>query len=70
MREADGKFGLGNPGKPKGATNKLTDELRGKITDFLFEEFDTIKSDFKAMKPGGYRTRLYTELLRFALPTL
>ncbi len=59
----------GHSGRPKGAVNKLTDELSGKITEFLNDNFTTVASDFEGMKPG-YRTRLYVDLLQFALPKL
>ena len=60
----------GNPsGRPKGAKNKLTEELRNRITVFLSDHFDTIQTDFQRMDPEE-RARLYFGLLKFGLPQL
>ena len=68
-RTENGRFTTGNPGKPKGAVTKKTDELRNKITDFLNDNFQKVVTDFEGMKPC-YRTRLFVDLLQFALPKL
>lgn len=60
----------GNPeGRPKGAINKTSQQLRETITDFLTENFDKIKQDFHDLKPRE-RSRLYCDLLRYGLPQL
>ena len=60
----------GNPaGKPKGAKNKVTLQLRELITQFLEERFETIVSDFKKLEPKE-RVKFYCDLLQFGLPKL
>ena len=60
----------GNPaGKPKGAKNKVTLQLRELITQFLEEKFETIVSDFKKLEPKE-RVKFYCDLLQFGLPKL
>lgn len=60
----------GNPhGRPKGAKNKVTGELREMIGEFLEGEFDTIKRAFKRLQPKD-KAKLYTDLLNYALPKL
>jgi hypothetical protein len=60
----------GNPGgRPKGAGNKVTTQLRETITAFLDENFEKVKEDFSALKPGE-RIRMYIELLQFGVPKL
>lgn len=60
----------GNPdGRPKGAVNKSGKELREAITNFLTENFDTIRKDFEQLPPID-RYRLYCHLLRYSLPQL
>jgi hypothetical protein len=60
----------GNPkGKPKGAKNKIGKDLRERLVNFLSEEFVTIQTDFKNLKPKE-RVRLYCDLLQYGLPKL
>ncbi len=59
-----------NPaGKPPGAKNKINAELRVMINDFLNNEFDTIKEDFKKLDPKD-KLKFYTDLLNYGLPKL
>lgn len=60
----------GNPGgRPKGAGNKVTNQLRETITAFLDENFEKVKQDFDMLKPTE-RIRMYIELLQFGVPKL
>lgn len=60
----------GNPaGKPKGAKNKINQDLRQRITDFLNGEFATIAQDFKELEPKD-KMRFYTDILQYGLPKL
>ena len=54
-RNETGKFVKGNPGKPKGATNRTSREVRQIITDFLHDKstdlyriYDTLDDKDKA----------------------
>jgi hypothetical protein len=60
----------GNPGgRPKGAGNKVTTQLRETISAFLNENFNKVKEDFDKLKPVE-RVRLFIELLSFGVPKL
>ena len=59
-----------NPaGKPPGAKNKINAELRVMINNFLNDEFETIKEDFKKLDPKD-KLKFYTDLLNYGLPKL
>lgn len=62
-------FKIGNPGKPKGAKNKVTNDLRSRISDFLTDEFDEIKADFKKLEPKD-RLKFFTDLIQYSVPKL
>lgn len=60
----------GNPeGRPKGATNRTSLQLREMITDFLENNFEKVVSDFGELKPKD-RVKLYCDLLQYGLPRL
>lgn len=60
----------GNPeGRPKGATNKTSLQLREMITDFLETNFEKIKKDFELLSIKE-RAKLYCDLLQYSLPRL
>lgn len=60
----------GNPkGKPPGAVNKNTKELRETVSNFLLSNFEQVVKDFKKLQPKD-RTRLYCDLLQYGLPRL
>lgn len=56
-------------GRAKGTPNKLTKELRTMISDFLQENFETIKGDYAKLSPKD-RSKLYCDLLQYGLPKL
>jgi hypothetical protein len=56
-------------GRPKGAGNKITTELRDKISNFLELEFGSIQKDFKKLQPRD-RLKFYSDLLVYAVPKL
>lgn len=59
-----------NPsGRPRGSANKISNELRIKISQFLNLEFNNIKKDFRKMDPRE-KTKVYVDLLSFVLPKL
>lgn len=56
-------------GRPKGVPNKTTQSLRAWVNDFLNENLDTIKKDFKKLEPKD-RVQLFEKLLKYSLPQL
>lgn len=61
-----------NPaGRPKGAKNKVGEELRETIAAFLEENFEKVKNDFKSRRLSVRdRLKFYTDLLPYAVPKL
>ena len=60
----------GNPkGKPPGALNNTTKELREMVSNFLLNNFEQVVQDFQELKPKE-RARLYCDLLQYGLPRL
>lgn len=57
-------------GRPKNSLNKIGSDLRSDITDFLTENFDTIKKDFAALRSPRDRIKLFIDLLQYGLPRL
>lgn len=64
-----GKFEKGNPGKPKGAKNKVNTELRGLIQKLFNDNFDKIQEDLEILKPKD-RLKFLSDLLPYLLPKL
>jgi len=56
-------------GRPIGAENKTTTELRDRIKSFLESNFKTIQKDFKKLDPEK-KIALYEKYLKFVLPQL
>jgi len=60
----------GNPaGRMKGTANKVTKELRERISDFLEDNWDRIEADFKSLDPEK-RIMLFERLLQYTLPKM
>jgi hypothetical protein len=60
--------GTNNPnGRPKGTPNKITGELRTRIADFLDENFETVKDEFKKLD-GEKKMQFYIKLIEYVLP--
>lgn len=60
----------GNPGGRKpGTPNKINQQLRETITDFLECNFQKIIDDFEDLNPKD-RVKLYCDLLQYGLPKL
>jgi hypothetical protein len=56
-------------GRPTGTPNKVNQEIRERINDFLENNFDDIKTDIKQLEPKD-RIKFYIDLLQFGLPKL
>ena len=56
-------------GRPKGATNKTSLQLREMITDFLETNFEKIEKDFELLN-AKEKAKLYCDLLQYGLPRL
>lgn len=60
----------GNPdGRPAGVRNKVNQQLRETIGDFLQDNFQKIIEDFDSLSPKD-RAKLYCDLLQYGLPKL
>ena len=60
----------GNPkGRPTGKANKVNQEIRERINDFLDNNFELIQNDLLEME-SKERVKFYLELLAFGLPKL
>lgn len=60
----------GNPtGRPAGAENRASADLRKRINLLLEEEFDQIKADLSKLEPRD-RVTAWVKLLEFAVPKL
>lgn len=69
IRNEDGTFAKGNPGKPKGAVVKVSVKVREAIVNFLENNVDKIQSDFDTLKPKE-KLRFVAEILQYAAPKL
>ena len=59
-----------NPnGRPKGSKNKVTQDLRERITAFIGDELERVIKDYKRL-PLPERMRFFERLLGYALPKL
>lgn len=66
-RDEQGRFLSGNHGRPKGATNKTTRDLRRFITNFLNEKTNEI-SDLWETLDDKEKLTLFIHLSRLVLP--
>lgn len=56
-------------GKPKGAANKQTTDLRKWINEFIEDNREQIKEDWLKLEPKE-RIVMFEKLLKYTLPTL
>ena len=63
------KFEKGNPGRPKGAKNKINTELRELIQNLFDDNYQTIQDDLEALEPKD-RLKFLSDLLPYLLPKL
>jgi hypothetical protein len=59
-----------NPeGKPPGALNKLSKDLRVSITDFLQDHFNEVITEWGKLK-GKDKLQFYRELIQYSVPKM
>lgn len=59
-----------NPaGRAKGTPNKVTTELRSRMSDFLSARWEDIEEDFRQLDPLS-RITMYERMLKFVLPAM
>lgn len=56
-------------GRKKGTPNKVTTNLREKISAFLDRKWEVIESDFETLRPKD-RIALFEKLLQYSIPKL
>lgn len=56
-------------GRPIGAVNKVTKELRQRINDFLSENWEQVAIDFSELQPKE-RLHFYEKLMQYSIPKL
>lgn len=64
-----GKFEIGNPGRPKGAKNKVNTQMRDLIQQLFDDNFDTIQQDLESLESKD-RLKFMTDLLPYLIPKL
>jgi hypothetical protein len=65
----NGKFALGNPGKPPGAVVKSTTKIKKAIADFLELNIDKVQESFDQLKPVE-KLQFITAILPYAVPKM
>jgi len=63
------KFKKGTGGRPKGAKNKTSKELRERLNVFLSDEWGQIKEDFKELT-AKERIDIFIKLMEYSVPKL
>jgi len=63
------KFKKGQGGRPKGAKNKTSKELRERLNVFLSDEWGQIKEDFKELT-AKERIDIFIKLMEYSVPKL
>jgi hypothetical protein len=69
IRNEDGTFGKGNPGKPKGTVSKVSLKVKESIVNFLEANIDQIQEDFDQLKPRE-RLEFISSIIPYAAPKL
>ena len=69
MKDEKGRFLPGNAGRPKGAANKVTTNLRANVQKLLEDNFEQVAADLKKLDPKS-RADVWLRLLEYSLPKL
>jgi hypothetical protein len=57
-------------GRKAGTPNKIDKSLRARISDFLDANFDQAVESWRGITEPIQKVKLYTDLIKFAVPTL
>ena len=68
-RDDKGRFGVGNPGKPKGAVSNASAKVKTAVVDFLERNTENIQDSFDKLKPAE-KLRFIADILPYATPKL
>jgi len=68
-RDDKGRFGAGNPGKPKGAVSNASSKVKQAVVDFLERNTENIQESFDKLKPSE-KLRFIADILPYATPKL
>jgi len=60
---------INRAGKKPGTPNKINQEIRGRINEFLDNNFETIQNDLMQLE-ARERVKFYIDLLQYGLPKL
>ncbi len=63
------RFKKGQGGRPKGATNKTTKEVREVISNILCDNLEQLQNDIQELNPKE-RVKVLIDLAKFVVPTL
>jgi hypothetical protein len=69
VRDEKGRFGTGNPGKPKGAVSNASAKVKQAVVDFLERNTENIQESFDKLKPAE-KLRFISDILPYATPKL
>ncbi len=64
-----GKFEKGNPGRPKGAKNKVNTQMRDLIQQLFDDNYNKIQEDLENLEAKD-RLKFLSDLLPYLLPKL
>lgn len=64
-----GRFEKGNAGRPKGAKNKASGQMRDLIQQLFDDNFDKIQEDLESLEAKD-RLKFMTDLMPYLLPKL
>lgn len=68
-RDINGRFAVGNPGKPKGAATNASIKVKEAIYNFLSDNIESIQESYDSLKPKE-KLQFITELIPYAMPRL
>lgn len=66
-RKTNGQFAKGNAGKPQGAANRLTKELKAELKNLVFEEIEFLRANLDKMPPI-LRAEFLIKLIPYVIP--